>query len=118
MPSSEAIRVAAAPGGELMIGRPEFSARRNDHEVLRRTHGVKRYRHPVVGDLEFAYEAPALPDELDRAGDSATLTATAVVPQGVPPAASDPDHAHGHRATHAAETDLMQQTVAHCLRLR
>ncbi len=49
-----------------MIGCPEFSAWWNDHEVLRRTHGVKRYRHPVVGDLEFAYEALALPDDPDQ----------------------------------------------------
>lgn len=52
--------------GELMIGCPEFSAWWNDHDVLRRTHGVKRYTHPVVGELEFAYEAFALPDDPDQ----------------------------------------------------
>lgn len=52
--------------GELTLGCPEFSGWWNDHDVLRRTHGIKRYRHPVVGDLEFAYEAFALPDDPDQ----------------------------------------------------
>lgn len=28
-----------------------------DHDVFQRTHGVKRFHHPVVGDLSSAYEA-------------------------------------------------------------
>ncbi|MFE4644146.1 helix-turn-helix transcriptional regulator, partial [Streptomyces sp. NPDC056730] len=42
--------------GELTLHAPEFTAWWNDHRVLRRTHGSKHYRHPLVGDLHFAYE--------------------------------------------------------------
>ncbi|MCD0444026.1 helix-turn-helix transcriptional regulator [Glycomyces sp. A-F 0318] len=49
--------------GELTLGCPEFSGWWNDHGVLRRTYGVKRYRHPVVGELEFAYEAFGSPGD-------------------------------------------------------
>ncbi|WP_205325087.1 helix-turn-helix transcriptional regulator [Glycomyces sp. YM15] len=52
--------------GELTLGCPEFTTWWSDHNVLRRTHGVKRYRHPVVGDLEFSYEVFALPDDPDQ----------------------------------------------------
>ncbi|SDE32249.1 helix-turn-helix domain-containing protein [Glycomyces harbinensis] len=52
--------------GELMLGCPEFGGWWNDHQVLRRTHGVKRYLHPVVGELEFAYEAFQFPDDPDQ----------------------------------------------------
>lgn len=51
---------------DLTAGCPEFTGWWNDHRVLRRTHGIKRYRHPVVGDLEFNYEtfeAPGDPDQ-------------------------------------------------------
>ncbi|WP_055508978.1 helix-turn-helix transcriptional regulator [Nonomuraea pusilla] len=53
--------------GELTLRSPEFSTWWNDHRVLRRTHGTKHYRHPVVGDLHFAYESfqpPGDPDQL------------------------------------------------------
>ncbi|MFI9273542.1 helix-turn-helix transcriptional regulator [Kitasatospora sp. NPDC052896] len=49
--------------GELTLRSPEFTTWWNDHRVLRRTHGSKHYRHPVVGDLHFTYEA------LQPAGD-------------------------------------------------
>jgi transcriptional regulator with XRE-family HTH domain len=52
--------------GELTLGCPEFSAWWNDHEVLRRTHGLKSYRHPVVGEMEFAYESLGFPDDPDQ----------------------------------------------------
>lgn len=52
--------------GELTLGCPEFSGWWNDHEVLRRTHGVKRYTHPVVGEMEFIYEALDFPDDPDQ----------------------------------------------------
>jgi transcriptional regulator with XRE-family HTH domain len=52
--------------GELTLGCPEFGGWWNDHHVLRRTYGVKRYRHPVAGELEFAYEAFGSPDDPDQ----------------------------------------------------
>jgi transcriptional regulator with XRE-family HTH domain len=52
--------------GELSAGCPEFSDWWNDHRVLRRTHGVKRYRHPVVGELDFAYESFEAPGDPDQ----------------------------------------------------
>ncbi|MGV9600331.1 helix-turn-helix transcriptional regulator [Streptosporangium sandarakinum] len=52
--------------GELTLRSPEFTTWWNDHRVLRRTHGTKRYHHPVVGDLHFAYESFQLPDDPDQ----------------------------------------------------
>lgn len=52
--------------GELTLGSPEFTTWWNDHKVLRRTHGIKRYRHPVAGDMEFSYEALTPPDDPDQ----------------------------------------------------
>ncbi|GAB3233481.1 helix-turn-helix transcriptional regulator [Glycomyces halotolerans] len=52
---------------ELSERSGEFDDWWNDRRVLRRTHGIKRYRHPVVGDLEFYYEsfeAPGDPDQV------------------------------------------------------
>lgn len=49
--------------GELTLKSPEFSAWWNDHRVLRRTHGAKHYRHPLVGDLHFVYESLQLPGD-------------------------------------------------------
>ncbi|WP_026922212.1 helix-turn-helix transcriptional regulator [Glycomyces arizonensis] len=53
--------------GELTVRCPEFSGWWNDHHVLRRTHGVKRYRHPVVGDMEFNYESFEVPGDPEQA---------------------------------------------------
>jgi len=52
--------------GELTLGCQEFSGWWNDHQVLRRTHGTKGYRHPVVGDLEFSHESFEFPDDPDQ----------------------------------------------------
>ncbi|WP_127933182.1 helix-turn-helix domain-containing protein [Nonomuraea polychroma] len=52
--------------GELMVRSPEFPAWWNDHRVLRRTHGVKRYQHPDVGELVFAYESLQPPGDPDQ----------------------------------------------------
>ena len=51
---------------DLEAGCPEFTGWWGDHQVLQRTHGVKSYVHPVVGEMEFHYEAlesPADPDQ-------------------------------------------------------
>lgn len=53
--------------GELTLRSPEFTAWWNDHRVLRRTHGTKHYRHPVVGDLHFSYESFQAPGDTDQA---------------------------------------------------
>ncbi|MEV4429540.1 helix-turn-helix domain-containing protein [Streptomyces sp. R-07] len=52
--------------GELTLSCPEFSAWWNDHRVLRRTHGAKRYVHPVVGELEFSYESFQVPGDAEQ----------------------------------------------------
>ncbi|UNO41151.1 helix-turn-helix transcriptional regulator [Streptomyces sp. MST-110588] len=52
--------------GELTLRCPEFSTWWNDHRVLRRTHGAKHYRHPLVGDLHFAYESFQAPGDTDQ----------------------------------------------------
>jgi transcriptional regulator with XRE-family HTH domain len=36
------------------------------HDVAQKRHGIKRYRHPVVGELELHYEALLLPDDGDQ----------------------------------------------------
>jgi transcriptional regulator with XRE-family HTH domain len=52
--------------GELTLRSPEFTTWWNDHRVLRRTHGTKRYRHPVAGELTFSYEALQPPGDPDQ----------------------------------------------------
>ncbi|MEU6729494.1 helix-turn-helix transcriptional regulator [Nonomuraea wenchangensis] len=52
--------------GELTLRCPEFSAWWNDHRVLRRTHGSKRYHHPLVGELHFSYESLQPPGDPDQ----------------------------------------------------
>lgn len=52
--------------GELTVHCPEFTAWWNDHRVLRRTHGAKRYHHPLVGDLHFSYESFQVPGDAEQ----------------------------------------------------
>jgi transcriptional regulator with XRE-family HTH domain len=52
--------------GELTLRSPEFTTWWNDHRVLRRTHGTKRYRHPVAGELNFSYESLQPPGDPDQ----------------------------------------------------
>jgi transcriptional regulator with XRE-family HTH domain len=59
-------RLLADLVGELTLRCPEFTGWWNDHRVLRRTHGAKTYHHPVVGDLEFAYESFQVPGDADQ----------------------------------------------------
>lgn len=51
---------------ELTRASPDFAAWWADHEVLRRSHGTKRYHHPAVGELTVSYEALPLPDDPDQ----------------------------------------------------
>lgn len=52
--------------GELTLKSPEFTTWWNDHRVLRRTHGTKHYRHPIVGNLHFSYESFQSPGDPDQ----------------------------------------------------
>ena len=49
--------------GELSVATPEFRTWWAEHDVLARSYGTKRYRHPVVGPIAIRYEASALGDE-------------------------------------------------------
>lgn len=52
--------------GELAVKSPEFRGWWADHRVDERTHGSKRMRHPLVGELTIHYEALALPGDDDQ----------------------------------------------------
>jgi transcriptional regulator with XRE-family HTH domain len=47
----------AALVGELSVRDPDFRRWWAEHDVFRRTHGRKRYRHGLVGELDLGYEA-------------------------------------------------------------
>ena len=49
--------------GELSTASPEFGRWWARHDVREKSHGVKRYRHALVGDLELHYETLALPGD-------------------------------------------------------
>ncbi|HWC82620.1 MAG TPA: helix-turn-helix transcriptional regulator [Pseudonocardiaceae bacterium] len=52
--------------GELAMKSPEFRRWWSDHHVREKTHGTKRYHHPVVGDLTVSYESITFPDDPDQ----------------------------------------------------
>jgi transcriptional regulator with XRE-family HTH domain len=52
--------------GELAMKSDEFRRWWADHRVVERSHGTKRMRHPVVGELEIRYEAMNLPGDPDQ----------------------------------------------------
>lgn len=52
--------------GELAMTSEEFRRWWADHRVVERSHGTKRMRHPVVGELEIHYEAMNLPGDPDQ----------------------------------------------------
>jgi transcriptional regulator with XRE-family HTH domain len=47
--------------GELSLKSEEFRRLWARHDVREKTHGVKRYTHPLVGELTLQYESFALP---------------------------------------------------------
>lgn len=51
--------------GELSVKSAAFRRWWAEHDVKERTHGSKRYRHPVVGDITVSYEALLLPADPD-----------------------------------------------------
>ena len=61
-------RVAGDPGAaalvdELAAASPEFAAWWEQHGVDQRTHGTKRFRHPLVGELTVHYETLTMPGD-------------------------------------------------------
>ncbi|MFI0237175.1 helix-turn-helix domain-containing protein [Streptomyces sp. NPDC016845] len=49
--------------GELSVKSEEFRTLWATHDVKEKGHGVKRMRHPLVGELTLAYETLHLPDD-------------------------------------------------------
>ncbi|MEV3861061.1 helix-turn-helix transcriptional regulator [Streptomyces sp. NPDC050095] len=49
--------------GELSVKSEEFRRLWATHDVKQKGHGVKRMRHPLVGELTLAYETLYLPDD-------------------------------------------------------
>lgn len=56
----------AALIGELSVKSPEFARWWAAHEVVQLSHGTKRYRHPVVGEITVSFEALSLPDDPEQ----------------------------------------------------
>jgi transcriptional regulator with XRE-family HTH domain len=52
--------------GELSVRDQDFRRWWADHDVFERTHGVKHFHHPLVGDLVLGYEAFAPADDPDQ----------------------------------------------------
>ncbi|QYN25136.1 helix-turn-helix domain-containing protein [Amycolatopsis sp. DSM 110486] len=61
--------------GELSLGDQDFRRWWADHDVFERTHGVKHYHHPLVGELTLGYEAMTPVDDPEQ-----TLGITTVEP--------------------------------------
>ncbi|MGH3713669.1 MAG: helix-turn-helix domain-containing protein [Micromonosporaceae bacterium] len=57
----------AALVGELSVKSEEFRRLWATHDVKDKGHGVKRLRHPLVGELTLAYETFTLPGDADQA---------------------------------------------------
>jgi transcriptional regulator with XRE-family HTH domain len=60
--------------GELSTRSPQFAARWAAHDVRLHRSGIKHFHHPVVGDLDLAFEA------MDLADTGLTLTAYTAEP--------------------------------------
>ncbi|GAA0365881.1 hypothetical protein GCM10010151_64760 [Actinoallomurus spadix] len=52
--------------GELSVRDQDFRRWWAGHDVARRTHGTKRFHHPVVGDLTLTYDVLAATDDPDQ----------------------------------------------------
>lgn len=72
----------AALVGELSLHSAEFARLWARHHVEERAHGTRRLRHPLVGDLDLAFETFRLPD-----GSEQTLTV-----HHAPPGSAAADH--------------------------
>ncbi|MGW1720113.1 helix-turn-helix domain-containing protein [Streptomyces sp. NPDC002156] len=56
----------AALVGELSVKSEEFRCLWATHDVKEKSHGVKRFRHPLVGELTLNFESFSLPDDSDQ----------------------------------------------------
>ncbi|GAB2489831.1 helix-turn-helix domain-containing protein [Nocardiopsis aegyptia] len=56
----------AALVGELSVHSDEFRRLWAEHDVKEKGHGVKRLRHPLVGELALSFETFTLPDDADQ----------------------------------------------------
>ncbi|MDX2542370.1 helix-turn-helix domain-containing protein [Streptomyces sp. WI04-05B] len=56
----------AALVGELSVKSEEFRRLWATHDVKEKGYGVKRFRHPLVGELTLNYESFRLPDDNDQ----------------------------------------------------
>ncbi|PZR54101.1 transcriptional regulator [Xylanimonas oleitrophica] len=52
--------------GELSLASPEFRRWWSEHQVHQRSHGTKRLRHPVVGELAVDFETLTLPGDAEQ----------------------------------------------------
>jgi hypothetical protein len=52
--------------GELSVKSEEFRRLWATHDVKEKSHGVKRLRHPLVGELSLSYESMNLPDDEEQ----------------------------------------------------
>jgi transcriptional regulator with XRE-family HTH domain len=52
--------------GELSMKSAEFRRLWAHHDVREKTHGTKRLKHPIVGELTVSYESMALPADPDQ----------------------------------------------------
>ncbi|WP_432840735.1 helix-turn-helix transcriptional regulator [Dactylosporangium sp. CA-092794] len=53
--------------GELSIKSPQFRTLWGRHRVKHKTHGAKRLRHPIAGDLDLTYERLSIAGDGDHA---------------------------------------------------
>lgn len=70
--------VLAAMVEELSVKDELFRKLWAQHPVVEKTHGLKRMRHPVVGDLDLHYETLTLPADPDIALNTYTAPAGSV----------------------------------------
>jgi transcriptional regulator with XRE-family HTH domain len=88
--------------GELSMRDNDFRRWWAGHDVLRRTHGTKSYRHPVVGDLTLAFES------LNPTGDPDLTLGLYTVEPGSPS-----EHALRLLASWTGELDIPRRAAAH-----
>ncbi|MFI6250614.1 helix-turn-helix domain-containing protein [Streptomyces sp. NPDC051016] len=53
--------------GELSVKSEEFRRLWATHDVKEKSHGLKRMRHPLVGELSLNFESFRMPDDADQA---------------------------------------------------
>nr|WSX76248.1 helix-turn-helix transcriptional regulator [Streptomyces sp. NBC_00899] len=87
--------------GELSMKSEPFRRLWADHLVREKTYGVKRLIHPVVGELDLAYETLALP------GDADLTVIIYTAPPGSPTAERLAVLASWHAAAHPAPADAV-----------